>query len=520
MYVAFVVIVAIAVSTIDCASKNISVIPFLQKYGFLSDDNAKISIDDSSVKSAIALFQEYYQLPGDGELNNATLDLMGRPRCGNRDIPNHRRNTQQQRWSKKHLTWNFQFANKQTLKLTEIAFSMWAAITPLTFQRKTVRPDIMIMYAGGAHMMSQIFNNSVCEDSLDGLGGVLAHALAVGLTDKSIIDIADVHVDIAEPWYIKLDKNPDDMPHLLNILVHEIGHALGLGHSTRTDAMMYGYILSEHTWPVKLTIDDVLAIQNLYGVRNNNTPEEIPTTTLTPTEQTPEYIHMCDTPYVDNVLVLDHRMFITYKHHAWSVNIDDKKYSKSIVMTDYMTFLPKNVNLTAAYQQPSGDIVLFEKNMVYMLGYPSFNVKSGWPREITEIGLPRHANITIAINTNKGRTYVVFDGNNIAEIDDCSMSVVRYHALQTIFPGIPTTVRSAFRYIDGHIYFMDKKQYYKYNEFTNRLVTAGKFDLSILGIECPTNSVLQQLRDLLNRLVRSDPARNELAMEDDGEKNE
>ncbi|XP_011173808.2 matrix metalloproteinase-14-like [Solenopsis invicta] len=352
--------------------------------------------------------------------------------------------------------------------------------------------------------MSDLFNAQICREVFDGKGGVVAHAISMGFSTNGPIAAADIHVDNAEQWFIQLKKNPPNTMHLLRVLAHEIGHALGLEHSSRKDAVMYAYGSGLEPYPVELSIDDTLAIQNLYRAKNNEVMNEIATTTTTtikPTEQIPEYLSICDAPYIDNMLLLENKMFITYKQYAWSMGIEDKKYSKSIVLTDYMTFLPKNVTITAAYQRPSGDVVLFVRNKIFLLEYPSFTLKSGWPKNITNIGLSSDAEIITVINTNKGRTYIIFNENNVAEINECTMSVVKYFALQTIFPVIPITVQSAFHYVDGYIYFFDKKHFYKFNEFTKTVVMADRFNLMLFGVEYPKNGIIQQLREFLNRLI-------------------
>jgi len=75
---------------------------------------------------------------------------------------------------------------------------------------------------------------------------------------------------------------------------------------------------------------------------------------------------------------------------------------------------------------------------------------------------------------------------------------IKKHTIQKVFPGIPPGIMSAFQYIDGHLYFVNKKQYYKLNEFSKTVTSAGEFDLQILGTVCPRDELLQQLRDLLN----------------------
>ncbi|KYM93804.1 Matrix metalloproteinase-19 [Cyphomyrmex costatus] len=103
---------------------NVEVIEYLQKYGYLNevDVTTHTSIEDEQIKQAIALFQEYYQIPDNGALNDNTLHQMRQPRCGLPDMSHQEQNSVVAKWRKTHLTWNFHLADADTLKTTAHAF--------------------------------------------------------------------------------------------------------------------------------------------------------------------------------------------------------------------------------------------------------------------------------------------------------------------------------------------------------------------------------------------------------------
>ncbi|XP_029659372.1 matrix metalloproteinase-2-like [Formica exsecta] len=202
----------------------------------------------------------------------------------------------------------------------------------------------------------------------------------------------------------------------------------------------------------------------------------------------------------------------------WSIDVIEKRYGRPMTLTDYAAFLPANfTRLSAAYRRPSGDHALFADDSIYLAEYPSLKLKSGWPRYLHDIGLLRNVKINAAINTHTGRTYAIYDDDKVAEIDECRMIVIRHAPLKDIFLAIPPAITSAFRYIDGNLYFFAKRQFYAFNEFTNIVTSAGSFDLHALGIECPTDGLLRQLRDLLSRVYRLGEAteRERIDEEDD-----
>ena len=107
---------------------------------------------------------------------------------------------------------------------------------------------------------------------------------------------AEILVVSAEPWHIYLiEKSAGN--YLLNTLTHEIGYALGLTHSSREDSIMFAFVTANNNNKiVKLNIEDILAIQQLYGIKN----PKLTTTTQPPTSATteittnkPEYVDLC-----------------------------------------------------------------------------------------------------------------------------------------------------------------------------------------------------------------------------------
>ncbi|XP_070170996.1 stromelysin-2-like [Polyergus mexicanus] len=432
---------------------------------------------------------------------------MRKPRCGLADIPDRAYSPIARKWPKTRLAWNFQVASEEISRTAETAFALWAANSSLTFARDPLRPDILISYRTGAHTYANRRNVGICPAAFDGPGGALAHAFfPSGTTDFT----SEIHVDDSEPWHVYLNKNPPDTHHLLQTLTHEIGHALSLQHSMRNDSIMFPYIPDiENQFPVKLSIEDILAIQNLYGSHDDgNYPTAIPATTAAPATTSvaptdPARADLCALRRVDAALIMNHRLYIANRRNVWSVDMTEKRYGRPMTLTDYATFLPANfTRLSAAYRRPSGDLALFANDSIYLAEYPSLKLKSGWPKYLHDIGLPRNVKINAAINTHTERTYAIYDDDKVAEIDECHMIVVRHAPLKDIFPGIPSAITSAFRYIDGNLYFFAKRQFYAFNEFTNIVTSAGPFDLRALGIESPTDGLLRQLRDLLSRIYR------------------
>ncbi|EZA55456.1 Matrix metalloproteinase-24 [Ooceraea biroi] len=85
--VAFLLIAFPLASTYDEYRSRDGAVNFLRHYGYLDSTADRSLITNDELRHAISLFQEYYHLPVDGTLNNATLRYMARPRCGVSNAP-------------------------------------------------------------------------------------------------------------------------------------------------------------------------------------------------------------------------------------------------------------------------------------------------------------------------------------------------------------------------------------------------------------------------------------------------
>ncbi|WP_298232496.1 matrixin family metalloprotease [uncultured Azohydromonas sp.] len=141
------------------------------------------------------------------------------------------------------------------------AFDAWSAVADLTFQYvpddgaranyPTASGDIRI----GGHYMN-------------GTGGVLAHGFFPPNNGNSIA--GDIHFDTGDSWTIGFAGPGYD---IFQVFTHELGHALGLGHSDQIGALMYPYYSESFSGP---QADDIAGMQYLYGAPLNDTNDPTP----------------------------------------------------------------------------------------------------------------------------------------------------------------------------------------------------------------------------------------------------
>ncbi|KAL3271679.1 hypothetical protein HHI36_022152 [Cryptolaemus montrouzieri] len=110
---------------------------YLQTYGYLTHDNKTVSSigvggNSSSFQEALIKFQDFFRIEATGELDNETITIMKKPRCGVKDYPQSF-TLYDTKWKKNKLGWKFVYGNQQDKSIAEKCFAEWARHTNMTF---------------------------------------------------------------------------------------------------------------------------------------------------------------------------------------------------------------------------------------------------------------------------------------------------------------------------------------------------------------------------------------------------
>uniref|UniRef100_A0A8D2CZZ2 Matrix metallopeptidase 7 n=1 Tax=Sciurus vulgaris TaxID=55149 RepID=A0A8D2CZZ2_SCIVU len=226
---------------------------YLKRF-YLHDSKEK---DANSLEVKLKEMQKFFGLPVTGKLNSHIIEIMQKPRCGVPDVAEYSLFPNRPKWTSKVVTYRI-ISYTSGLKPAVVdqivakALNMWSRYIPLRFRRVSRgTADIMIGFARGAHGDFYPF---------DGPGNTLAHAFAPGPGLGG-----DAHFDEDEHW-------TDGSSLGINFLytaTHELGHSLGLGHSSDPNAVMYPTYGIEESQNFRLAQDDIDGIQKLYGKRSN-----------------------------------------------------------------------------------------------------------------------------------------------------------------------------------------------------------------------------------------------------------
>ncbi|XP_046552154.1 matrix metalloproteinase-16-like [Haliotis rubra] len=468
----------------DSVSTSSDGMDYLIKYGYLVPQDPKTGAlrTEASFKDAIRQFQKMAGLNVTGVMDKVTKDTMSLPRCGNRDkhvlsqgARRKRYTLQGSKWAKTDLTYRItmfsrELSRPQTIMEVDRALKVWSRVTPLRFTRRDHGPaDIEVKFVSRSHGDGNPF---------DGRGRTLAHAFFPQYG-------GDAHFDLDEPWTISV---PDGI-NLFQVAAHEFGHSLGLAHSDVSSALMAPFYRGFQR-SFSLDPDDVAAIQELYGPRNDVKPiPERPRPTEGPKITIPS---ICRDPSVDAITQNADGFTYVFKGRYY-YRLNGKGIEPGFPREISWDWVEVTGPIDAALHWNNGYTFLFKGETYWKF----HNFRLIYRRKITEgfRGVPDHIDAAFVWSGNsktyfvKGDKYWRYSANRVDSTYPKPMSVWR---------GIPPGVEAAFQWKNSRTYFFTGRKYYRFHDSNFRADDGYPRDVGSWWLGCPDAAQMEQFGQLGN----------------------
>lgn len=350
--------------------------------------------------------------------------------------------------------WRIECCCSSIRSIIDRAFKYWEQGTGLRFSKKQLKPYIYISFGNFSHRLCSR-NHVVCSSRFDGLGGVLGHAFL----PKPPYNPVEIHIAEDEDWVLNNKQLGHD---LLSVMIHDIGHALGLGHSGDPASIMFPFYHEMSSQSLsKADLDNILKLYGDISTTTVTTTRRTNPTTTTTTSRpvtTQGSLDICK-KQPKHFLLRHDRMYIFDDELYWVLPLNSRSINKieeAKMFKQRLHFLPNDIVLQGVYERPNGNVMFFVNLWVFEVKIPSFQLISTKP--ISDLLKRNITSFQGVVRTAKGKTYIFYDGGLLSTIDECSFTINSHGYVDHTFPGVANNFQSIFQYQNGLLYFFHNKK--------------------------------------------------------------
>ncbi|XP_067014194.2 interstitial collagenase [Anabrus simplex] len=442
---------------------EMSAMMYLDRYGYMDAAMEKMNMSANNYTHDVMVmatrqFQSFMGLKVTGNLDRETKAVMMKPRCGVKDMMGPAYSRRSKRYAHIGNVWEMRTVY---YKFTGYSRKLAANLVRSEFKRaaeewsRYVNVRLVPVWSRRRANVRVKFGRMNHGDPwpFDGPYGVLAHA-------SQPHSEAFVHFDDDEKWTAnRRGRN------FYQTALHEIGHVLGLDHSTDKDAVMFPTV-GENNPELKLHPDDINGIKALYDRRFGRFSLE---EEWGQTSQKPATIidkELCENPQIDVMFSDMNGELLVFKGgKMYGIAPEGgvlPHYPQSI--SERWPELPSEIQAAFTYS---------DRGTYFLTGsevwkYEENNQRAkGFPKLIEEVfpGVP--SDVDAAMEWEMDGSLFFFKGDNFW----CVKNGPPFKGSIFSWPGIPGNLTAAFRYM-GNSHFISGNSYYLFDDVSFEVVRA------------------------------------------------
>ncbi|XP_069689650.1 uncharacterized protein [Periplaneta americana] len=230
---------------------------------------------------------------------------------------------------------------------------------------------------------------------------------------------------------------------LFPVALHEFGHALGLNHTSSNESIMNPFNSRIFNKNFTLSDGDIRAIQSLYGVKRNQTPD------------------LCSNSSFDAIFEYPPGIIYVLKDdYYWKLYPDGLASGYPKLISHRWPGLPGSVD--AATATSAGLIYFFKKNKYWCYNYYSNTYRNPYYISLNWLGIPDNVQGAMwgghrIFYFFKGDLYWKYDASQYPQVP------ATYPKPITDWGGIKGDLEDVLYVTGRRIYFFSNSSYYSYN---------------------------------------------------------